>query len=254
VNKPLWQPSTDRARSTNLHSFMQMVNERFGKDLRTYDDLYRWSVTEIPSFWEAVWNYGQIICSSGYGRVVDDATKLPGARWFAGATLNFAENLLRFRDDRIALSFRGEGKPTVSVTYAELYDLVARLAASFRAMGIKPGDRIAGFMPNMIETVVAMLAATSCGAIWSSCSPDFGIKGVLDRFGQIQPRVLFTANGYSYNGKKLDSLDRIADVVGEIPSIEKVIVVPYTESKPDPSRTQGSGAMGTTSKSPSVAG
>jgi len=164
---------------------------------------------------------------------------MPGAKWFQGARLNFAENLLRFRDDRIAVSFKAEGRPTTSITYAGLYDKVARLARSLRDMGIRPGDRIAGFVPNMTETVIAMLAATSLGAIWSSCSPDFGIKGVLDRFGQIEPRVLFTANGYFYNGKKFDSLERIGEVVNEIPSIEKVIVVPYTESQPDPERVRG---------------
>jgi acetoacetyl-CoA synthetase len=158
---------------------------------------------------------------------------MPGARWFEGAQLNFAENLLRYRDDQIALSFKGENLPTVSITYSALYDQVARLAKSLKDIGIKAGDRVAGFMPNMIETVVSMLAATSIGAIWSSCSPDFGIKGVLDRFGQIEPRVLFTANGYLYNGKNFDSLARIGDILKELPSIEKVIIVPYTDPNPD---------------------
>jgi acetoacetyl-CoA synthetase len=152
--------------------------------------------------------------------------------------MNFAENLLRYRDDRIALSFKGEGQPTVSLTYSELYDLVARLARSLREMGIQPGDRVAGFLPNMMETVVAMLATASLGAVWSSCSPDFGIKGVLDRFGQIEPRVLFTANGYSYNGKQFDSLERISAILKELPSIEKVIVVPYTDPNPDPGQVR----------------
>jgi acetoacetyl-CoA synthetase len=165
--------------------------------------------------------------------VVDDINKMPGARWFEGARLNFAENLLQYRDDHIALSFKGETRPTVSITYNELYQQVARLAQSMRDMGIQPGDRVAGFMPNMIETVVAMLAATSVGAIWSSCSPDFGIKGVLDRFGQIEPRVLFTADGYFYNGKEFDSLDRILEIIKDLPSIEKIVVVPYKDTEPD---------------------
>lgn len=236
MSKLLWQPTKERIENTNMYRFMQYVNQNYGKDIKSYNDLYEWSIAEIPKFWEAVWNYGEIIHSAPYKQVVDDVAKMPGAKWFEGARLNFAENLLRYRDDRIALSFKGEGLPTVSITYAELYEQVARLAKSLRDIGVQPGDRIAGFMPNMIETVVAMLAATSLGAIWSSCSPDFGIKGVLDRFGQIAPRVLFTPNGYSYSGKKLDSLGQIAEVVKQIPSIEKVVVVPYTDPNPDPAR------------------
>jgi len=234
----LWQPSAERIKSTNMYRFMQYVNQRHDTDLATYDDLYRWSIAQSPAFWAGLWGYGEVIHSQPYDEVVDDVHKMPGARWFEGAKLNFAENLLRYRDDHIALSFKGEGQPTVSITYAELYDQVARLARSLRDMGIKPGDRVAGFMPNMMETVVAMLAATSVGGIWSSCSPDFGIKGVLDRFGQIEPRVLFTADGYSYNGKQFDSLDRIAEILKELPSIEKVIVVPYTDPSPDASRVR----------------
>jgi acetoacetyl-CoA synthetase len=232
----LWKPSEERKKQTNMFTFLQHVNDRYGKGFTTYDDLYQWSIEDSPAFWATLWDEGEVIHSQPYDQVVDDVHKMPGARWFEGAKLNFAENLLRYRDDRVALNFRGEGQATVSITYAQLYDQVARLASSLRAMGIKPGDRVAGFMPNMSETVVAMLAATSIGAIWSSCSPDFGIKGVLDRFGQIEPRVLFTANGYSYNGKQFDSLGRIAEIIKELPSIEKVIVVPYTEKNPDPAQ------------------
>jgi acetoacetyl-CoA synthetase len=236
MSQLLWQPSQERRQQTNIYSFLEYVNQRHDKSFATYDDLYQWSIAESPAFWAALWDYGEVIHSQPYDAVVDDVHKMPGARWFEGAKLNFAENLLRYRDDQVALSFRGEGLPTVSMTYAQLYDRVARLASSLREMGIKSGDRVAGFMPNMSETVVAMLATTSIGAIWSSCSPDFGIKGVLDRFGQIEPRVLFTANGYSYNGKQFDSLGRIAEILKELPSIEKVIVVPYTEEDPDPGR------------------
>ncbi len=238
MSQLLWQPSQERIKQTNIYDFMQYVNERQGKEFSSYDDLYQWSIAESPTFWATLWDYGQVIHSQPYNQVVDDITKMPGARWFDGAQVNFAENLLRYRDDHIALSFKGEGQPTVSITYAELFEQVARLARSLRDLGIKRGDRVAGFMPNMIETVVAMLATTSIGAIWSSCSPDFGIKGVLDRFGQIEPRVLFTANGYRYNGKDYDSLDRIAEILKELPSIEKVIVVPYTDPRPDPSRVR----------------
>jgi acetoacetyl-CoA synthetase len=236
MSQLLWQPSEERKRQTNMYAFLEYVNQRQNKSFTTYNDLYQWSIAESPAFWAALWDYAEVIHSQPYDAVVDDVHKMPGARWFEGAKLNFAENLLRYRDDRVALSFRGEGLPTVSMTYAQLYDQVARLASSLREMGLKSGDRVAGFMPNMSETVVAMLAATSIGAIWSSCSPDFGIKGVLDRFGQIEPRVLFTANGYSYNGKQFDSLGRIAEILKELPSIEKVIVVPYTAEAPDPGR------------------
>ena len=238
MSRLLWQPSEERVRRTNMFRFLQHVNEKHGTAFRTYDDLYRWSIEEIPTFWATLWDYAGFSVSRSYDQVVDDVKKLPGARWFEGARLNFAENLLRYRDDRIALSFKGEGRPTVHITYADLYDRVARLATSLKAMGIKPGDRVAGFVPNMIETVVAMLASVSVGAVWSSCSPDFGIKGVLDRFGQIQPRVLFTANGYQYNGKTFDSLERISEILKELPTIEKVVVIPYTEANPDPGRVR----------------
>ncbi len=233
MNKLLWQPSAERIRNTNIYHFMNYVNSRHGKIFANYEDLYKWSIEESPVFWATLWDYAEVIHSRSYDLVVDEINKMPGARWFAGARLNFAENLLRYRDDRIALSFKGETRPTMSITYNELYQQVARLAKSLRHMGIEPGDRIAAFMPNMIETVVAMLAATSIGAIWSSCSPDFGIKGVLDRFGQIEPRILFTADGYFYNGKEFDSLDRISEIIKKLPSIEKIVVVPYKDTKPD---------------------
>ncbi|HEM61900.1 MAG TPA: acetoacetate--CoA ligase, partial [Chloroflexi bacterium] len=218
----------------NMYHFMQYVNRRHGKGFGTYDELYQWSIEESPAFWAGLWDYADVIHSQPYDRVVDDVHRMPGARWFEGARLNFAENLLRYRDDHVALSFRGEGLPTVSITYAQLYEQVARLARSLRGLGIQQGDRVAGFLPNMTETVVAMLATASIGAIWSSCSPDFGIKGVLDRFGQIEPRVLFTADGYRYNGKEFDSLGRISEILRDLPSIERVVVIPYLNPNPDP--------------------
>jgi len=158
---------------------------------------------------------------------------MPGAQWFSGAQLTFAENLLRYRDDHLAIIFKPEGRDTIRMTYAQLYDKVARLAQSMRSMGVKAGDRVAGFLPNMPEAVIAMLAAAGIGALWSSCSPDFGIKGVLDRFGQIEPKLIFTANGYQYNSKRFDSLERISGILEHIPSVEKVVVVAYTEQNPD---------------------
>jgi len=233
MGKLLWQPSEERIKSSNMHRFMGYVNERYGKDFTEYDPLYQWSVDNISDFWAAMWDFAEIKASKPYDKVIEDEAKMPGAKWFPGARLNFAENLLRYRDDHVALIFKGEDHDTTRMTYAELYDEVARVAKSLKKAGVRPGDRVAGFMPNMPETIVAMLAATSLGAAWSSCSPDFGIKGVLDRFGQIKPRILFTANGYWFKGKSLDSLNRISDILMELPSIEKVVVVPYTEQDPD---------------------
>jgi acetoacetyl-CoA synthetase len=158
---------------------------------------------------------------------------MPGARWFPGAELNFAENLLRYRDSHPAIIFRSEKNGERTITYAELYERVAALARSMREMGISRGDRIAGFMPNMPETIIAMLASASIGALWSSCSPDFGIKGVLDRFGQIEPRIIFTADAYWYNGNIFNSIERVRDILRDLPSVEKVIVIPYVEEQPD---------------------
>ena len=233
MNRLIWQPSGKRIRNTRMYHFMNYVNSRHGKSFAEYDHLYQWSIEQGRAFWATLWDYAEVIHSRSYDQVVDEINKMPGAQWFEGARLNFAENLLRYRDDRIALSFRGESRPTLNITYNQLYLQVARLAKSLRNIGIQSGDRIAGFMPNMIETVVAMLAVTSIGAIWSSCSPDFGIKGVLDRFGQIEPRILFTADGYFYNGKEFDSLKRISDIIKELPSIEKIVVVPYKDLEPD---------------------
>ncbi|AEG13822.1 acetoacetyl-CoA synthase [Desulfofundulus kuznetsovii DSM 6115] len=237
MRKLLWEPPEERKKQANMTRFMEFVNKKHGRNFTTYNELYQWSIENAPAFWEAMWEFGGIIASRPYDRVVENFEDMLGSRWFVGAELNFAENLLRYRDEHTALIFKGEAmEEPVRLTYAGLYDQVARLAKSLREMGVTVGDRVAGFMPNMIETVVAMLATTSIGAIWSSCSPDFGVKGVYDRFGQIQPRVLFCANGYSYNGKTYDSLDRVAGIVKEIPSIERVVVVPYTGREPDISR------------------
>jgi acetoacetyl-CoA synthetase len=216
-----------------MYRFMMQVNEKYDRDFSDYDSLYQWSIEEIADFWEAMWEFADIRASKPYDQVVDDPGKMPGAKWFSGARLNFAENLLRYRDDHIALIFRGEDQENRRLTYAELYDEVARVAKSLREAGVQVGDRVAGFVPNMPEAIIAMLAATSLGATWSSCSPDFGIKGVLDRFGQIKPKVLFTANGYWFKGQGLDSLGRVSDILKDLPSIEKVVVVPYTEQEPD---------------------
>ena len=236
MSKLLWKPSEEQIKQTNMYRFMNVVNEKYHQDFTDFAPLYEWSIENIADFWETLWEFADIIASKPYDQVIDDVSRMPGARWFSGARLNFAENLLRYRDDRPALIFKGEAQKSVKMTYAELYDEVARLARSLREAGVQSGDRVVGFMPNMPASTIAMLAATSIGATWSSCSPDFGIKGVLDRFGQIKPKVLFTANGYSFKGKNIDSLARIADILKDLPSIEKVVVVPYTDQNADISR------------------
>ncbi len=229
----LWKPSEERVKSTNMHRFMNFVNERFKQNFTEYTGLYQWSIENIPDLWESVWEFTEIKASRKYEQVIDDLDKMPGAKWFSGARLNFAENLLRYRDNQTALIFKGEDQDTIKISYSELYNEVAQVAESLREEGVGIGDRVVGFMPNMPETIISMLAATSIGATWSSCSPDFGQKGVLDRFGQIKPKVLFTANGYSFKGRSFDSLELISNIAKEIPSIGKIVVVPYTEQAPD---------------------
>ncbi|MBI4799805.1 MAG: acetoacetate--CoA ligase [Desulfarculus sp.] len=244
MSQMLWKPSQTRIKDANLTAFMAFVNGKHGKSLAGYPELHRWSVDRAPDFWAAMWEFGGVVASQPYAEVVRDFDKMPGARWFGGARLNYAENLLRRRDGQLAMVFRGEDKVRRELTYAQLYDQVARLALAMKAQGLTKGDRVAGFMPNMIETVVAMLATASLGAIWSSCSPDFGFQGVMDRFGQIQPKVLFSADGYHYNGKTHDCLAKVAQVKAEIKSIERVVIVPYVAAAPDLSGVAGAALFG----------
>jgi acetoacetyl-CoA synthetase len=233
MGKLLWEPTEERKRNANITKFMDFVNKRYKQNFSTYQELYDWSISKIPDFWASVWDFVGIKASEGYKTVVDDVSKMPGAKWFVGARLNFAENLLRYRDDHTAFVFKGETQRSARMSYAELYDSVARLAKSLREMGVAPGDRVVGYMPNMIETAVAMLATTSIGAIWSSCATDIGPDAALDRFGQIEPKVLFTADGYFYKGKTFDTLLKAAEIAKGISSIKKVIVASYIEEKPD---------------------
>ena len=240
MKTPLWEPSPERKEEANITRFMALVNERYGTKLTRYNQLNDWAVANLTHFWALVWEFTGIRASRKYGRVLVPEERMIDTKWFTGARLNFAENLLRYRDHRPALIFKSETRDAVTTTYAELYEQVARLAKSLRELGIKPGDRVAGFLPNMTEAVIAMLAATSIGATWSACSPDFGTKGVLDRLGQTEPKVLFTADGYFYNGKKFDSLERVVGIMKEIPAIKKVVVIPYLDPEPDISRIPNS--------------
>lgn len=232
MKKMLWQPSEKRKSEANITRFIYGVNEKFKLQLASYQELYKWSIENLADFWATTWDFTEIKASKQYDAVFEDLTKFPGSKWFPGAKLNFAENLLRYRDERKAFIFKGETQITTSLTYAELYDKVARLAKSLRELGVEPGDRVAAYMPNLMETAIAMLATTSIGAVWSSCATDIGPQAVLDRLGQIEPKVLFTVNGYYYKGKAFDSLENAVEIARGLPSLKKVVVATYIEAMP----------------------
>lgn len=223
----LWQPSAERIAAANIPAFQRAVEAEWHPGLTDFRSLYHWSVSEPEKFWSSVWSFCGIVASHRGETVLLDGDKMPGAQWFPDARLNFAENLLRYRDDREAIVCWNETGSYAALTYAELFARVAVWSKQLRAWGIRPGDRIAGFLPNIPETVIAMLAATSVGAIWSSTSPDFGAQGVLDRFGQIEPKVLFASDGYVYAGKTFECVSRVAEIVSRIPSVEHVVIVPH---------------------------
>jgi acetoacetyl-CoA synthetase len=230
----LWTPPPARVAGARITEFMgQLEASGAGPFAGDYFALHLWAVDHPELFWAAVWEYCQVIGEGQLQPVLEHPDRFPGARWFVNNRLNFAENLLRRRDQHPALVSLLENGERRELSYADLYRRVAQLAASLRAEGVVAGDRVAGFMPNIEETVVAMLAATSIGAVWSSCSPDFGISGVMDRFGQIEPKVLFAADGYHYNGKRCDSLERVAAIAERIDSLEKIVVVPLLDPQPD---------------------
>jgi acetoacetyl-CoA synthetase len=233
LKKPLWIPSQGTIKNANMTRFIEFVNGKFGKKFRTYDDLHPWSVDSISDFWVTVWDFVGVKASRKWDQVVEDLKKFPGTKWFPGARLNFAENLLRYRDDRLAFIFKGETQKSAKMTYKELYHTVARLAKSLRELGIQPGDRVAGYMPNMMETAIGMLAATSIGAVWSSCATDIGPQAALDRLGQIEPKVLISVDGYFYKAKPFNTLENVAQVAKAISSLKRVIIVSYTGTKPD---------------------
>jgi len=229
----LWRPSQEQIKSTNLHQFIGMVSEKLSLPSANYDEFHQWSVDNPEHFWAEVWDYTGIKASVDWNSVLTNADQFPGATWFAGARFNFAENLLRNRSDKIAIVGRLENGSRTTLSYGQLYEQVEQCAAAMRSVGVECGDRVAGFMPNVAQTVVAMLAATSIGAIWSSCSPDFGINGVMDRFGQIKPKLLFGCNGYYYNGKTIDSTPTLQQICDKIDSIEQLVVVSVIEQLAD---------------------
>jgi acetoacetyl-CoA synthetase len=231
---PLWAPDPEQIRVARITRFISQINDRYGLTLGSdYFSLQDWAVANPRDFWSAVWEFCEVIGSHCGDSVLKEAGEFLGARWFPQASLNFAENLLRYRDDRIALVSLRENGERREMSYANLYLRVAKLVSTLRAQGVVPGDRVAAFIPNIEEAVVAMLATASIGAVWSSCSPDFGVNGAIDRIGQIQPKVLFAADGYHYNGKACDSLQRVSGIVESINSIEVTVVVPLLNREPD---------------------
>ncbi|MDA9837390.1 acetoacetate--CoA ligase [Luminiphilus sp.] len=234
IEQPLWQPSAERIARSQLAQFTAFVKARFPEaEVSDYQQLHHWSITATEDFWCSIWDYCDVISSQSSDRVVTDRDQMPGASWFPEAQLNFAENLLRRRGDSTAIVSLLENGGRSEVSFDALYAQVAALSAALKSYGVVAGDRVAGFMPNVTETVVAMLAATSLGAVWTSCSPDFGFQGVMDRFGQVEPKVLFAADGYYYNGKLHDSLAKVRQLAEEIESLEHVVVVELMALKAD---------------------
>ncbi|PJA99047.1 MAG: acetoacetate--CoA ligase [Ignavibacteriales bacterium CG_4_9_14_3_um_filter_30_11] len=224
MKEPLWIPSKSRIDNSNIVSYINWINKKYRKSFQNYDDLYNWSVDNIEEFWESIWIYSKIIHSKKYDSVLI-SKEMFGSKWFNGAKLNFAENLLKFNDDKIAIISSRENQPNIYLTYKELNKYVCSITVALKNMGIKKDDRIAGFVSNIPEAIIAMLAATSLGAVWSSCSPDFGINSVYDRFNQIKPKILFAIEEYSYNGKPIDCKKKIKLIKKKITSIEKVILI-----------------------------
>ncbi len=233
MNSPCWRPNPTHAAATRVAAFARKAWPRDDGAVPDYDALWRWSIDQPEAFWRAVWKFTGVLGDPGERVLVSDSTKgMRGARWFPDARLNFAENLLRPSRNGEALVFWGEDRVRRAMSREQLRLEVARLAAAMRAMGIVPGDRVAAWLPNMPETIVAMLAAASIGAIFTSASPDFGVQGALDRFGQVAPRVLFGVDGYFYNGKTIDVLGKLVDVARQLPTVERVVVVPYVSAVP----------------------
>lgn len=232
ANIPLWKPTDQAIAVSHMTAFARAVHSRYNVNVETYALLHDWSITHLDDFWNAIWDYCRVIGNKG-GRTLIHAEQMPGAKFFPEATLNFAENLLRQKDDADAIVFWGENKVKRVLSHRELYDHVSRTAQAMRAQGVAPGDRIAGFLPNVPEVVVAALAAASIGAVWTSCSSDFGLQGVLDRFGQVEPTILFAGDGYYGAGKAMLTIDIVREMAAQLPSVKRVVVVPYVVEKPE---------------------
>ncbi|MDR0407015.1 MAG: acetoacetate--CoA ligase [Holosporales bacterium] len=223
----LWNPSSERIAQTNLYRFMHKIEREQKCTLPDMHHTWEWSVKNPYAFWNSIWDFCGVIADTKGERVTNGEKLFEHHHYFPDARLNFAENLLRRCDDRLALVFWGEDKIQKTYTYKELFDAVARVAHALKQQGVIPGDRVAGYVANMPETMIAALATISIGAIWSSCSPDFGSAGALDRFGQVAPKILFAVDGYYYKGKIFDNISKITEVVENLPSLEKLVIIPY---------------------------
>ena len=229
-DEPMWVPTIEDIKNSNITNFINFLNHSSNLSISDFNSLSNWSKNYPEKFYAAIWDFAGIVAEKKGIHTLVDSDKMPGAKWFPEAKLNFAQNILNKKDDSVAIIFQSENQIYRELSWNELYQSVSKLTKVFLDLGVNPGDRVVGFMPNIPETVISMLAAVSIGAVWSSCSPDFGFKGVLDRFGQIEPKILITADGYFYNGKSHDSLYKVEQIIDELPSIKKVIVVPYLNS------------------------
>ncbi len=229
--KKLWQPTDEQIAKSHMYSFMTRIAQRHGIT-PDWEELRGWAIERSSDFWSELLEFTGVEPSTPARRTVSGEGML-GTKWFDGMMLNYARHMLHFDDDRDAIIFENETDRTVRLTHRQLRDAVARCAAALRRDGVKQGDRVGGYLPNVPETIVAMLAATSLGAVWSSCSPDFGVGAVLDRFGQIEPSVLVTSDGYTYGGKRFETLDRVAQLQEQLTSLKRVVVLPYVNEQPD---------------------
>lgn len=224
----MWEPSAEQVERANVTRYMHWLREKKGLNFDSYDRLWDWSVDDIAAFWESIWEFFEIQARRPYTTPLADRS-MPGAQWFPGAELNYTEHALRRRDDHPALIFRSEFGAAQTMTYSELADRVAAAAAGLRRLGVVRGDRVAGFLPNVPETLIAFLATASLGAIWSCCSPEFGVRSVVERLQQIEPKVLLTVDGYRYNGKPFDRRDAVREILRQLPSVETVVILPALE-------------------------
>ncbi|MBA2545233.1 MAG: AMP-binding protein, partial [Solirubrobacterales bacterium] len=229
----LWEPSADAIERSRMTAYQRWVAETRGVETADYEALWRWSVEELDDFWASIWEYFEVDADGDHSNVLG-SRGMPGARWFEGTKLNYAEHVFRAKDDdEVAVLHASELRELGELRWGELRERVAAVAEGLRAEGIEPGDRVVAYLPNGVEALVAFLATASLGAIWSSCSPDFGPSSVVDRFAQIEPKVMFAVDGYRYGGRDFDRVATVADIAGQIPSLERIVVAPYLSDSPD---------------------
>ena len=228
IGDVLWSPPADLATSTEVGRYMTWLGRERGRTLRSYDELWQWSVDDLEGFWSSIWDFFGIRAHTPYDRVLETPT-MPGARWFSGSRLNYAEHLLGGEDDadRTAVVARSQTRPPIELTFGELRELAGRVRAGLQRLGVQPGDRVVAYLPNIPETLAAFIATASLGAIWAACAPEFGARSVVDRFAQIEPRVLLAVGGYGYRDRYVDRRAEVATIRARIPSIEHVVWVPY---------------------------